>query len=72
VDGNIWTGSGAVAGMDMIAHWLKENYGLDVLMAGAAGLDFEPRDVQGGLDTVLEQRHDKRGKRLSPHEFLTR
>jgi transcriptional regulator GlxA family with amidase domain len=72
VDGNIWTGSGAVAGMDMMAHWLKENYGLGVLTAGAAGLDFEPRDVQGGLDTVLEQRYDEGGKRLSPHEFLTR
>ncbi|KAK5464608.1 hypothetical protein LTS15_001170 [Exophiala xenobiotica] len=58
VDGNIWTGSGAVAGMDMIAHWIKEKYGLDVLTLGAAGLDYEPRDIEGRFDTVLEQSED--------------
>lgn len=26
VDGNIRTGSGAVSGMDMFAHWLEENF----------------------------------------------
>ena len=69
VDGNIWTGSGAVAGMDMFAHWIKENYGLDVLTLGAAGLDHEPRDIDGAFDTVLKQRYDASGKRLPAHVF---
>ncbi|KAJ9614067.1 hypothetical protein H2200_002203 [Cladophialophora chaetospira] len=69
VDGNIWTGSGAVAGMDMIAHWIKETYGLDVLTQGASGLDYEPRDIDGAYDTVLKQRYDASGKRLPAHVF---
>lgn len=52
VDGNIWTGSGAVAGMDMFAHWILVNFGRDVLVGGALGLDYEPRDVDGNF-TVL-------------------
>ncbi|KAL4905099.1 hypothetical protein BDW74DRAFT_19037 [Aspergillus multicolor] len=68
VDGNIWTGSGAVAGMDMVAHWIKENYGLDVLTEATRSLDFEPRDVDG-LFTVLPTRYDADGKRVSSHVF---
>lgn len=68
VDGNIWTGSGAVAGMDMVAFWIKENYGIDVLRAGAAVLDFEPRDVNGVLN-VFPLRHDAQGKQISTHIF---
>jgi len=68
VDGNIWTGSGAVAGMDMFAHWIQINYGLDVLTAGAMALDYEPRDING-LHTVLPQRHDGQGKQLPTHVF---
>ena len=68
VDGNIWTGSGAVAGMDMFSHWLKENYGLDVLMQGAAGIDYEPRDIDG-LFSVFPQRYDENGKHVSTHAF---
>ena len=71
VDGKFWTGSGAVAGMDMFAHWIKETYGLDVLTAGASGLDFEPRDIQGRFDTVLKQRYDNDGKRLPAHVLLS-
>ncbi|OCT46306.1 DJ-1/PfpI family protein [Cladophialophora carrionii] len=69
VDGNIWTGSGAVAGMDMLAHWIKVTYGLDVLTLGAMGLDYEPRDIDGAFDTVLKQRYDGSGKRLPAHVF---
>ncbi len=69
VDGNLWTGSGAVAGMDMFAHWIKENYGLDVVTQGSSGLDYEPRDRDGAFDTVLKQRYDARGKRLPAHVF---
>ncbi|KAK7755637.1 hypothetical protein SLS62_002247 [Diatrype stigma] len=68
VDGNIWTGSGAVAGMDMVAHWLKEHSGLDVLTYGAMGLDYEPRD-DDGLFNVLPKRYDSDGKQISTHVF---
>ncbi|KAI1290511.1 class I glutamine amidotransferase-like protein [Xylaria venustula] len=68
VDGNLWTGSGAVAGMDMVAHWIKEKYGFDVLTAGAQGLDYEPRDIDGLL-TVLPKRYDANGKQISTHVF---
>ncbi|KAK3074891.1 hypothetical protein LTR53_002281 [Teratosphaeriaceae sp. CCFEE 6253] len=52
VDGNIWTGGGAVAGMDMLAHWIKQSFGLEVLIVGAMGLDYEPRDI----DAVRRER----------------
>ncbi|KAK5743304.1 hypothetical protein LTR17_002782 [Elasticomyces elasticus] len=68
IDGNIWTASGAVAGMDMIAHWVKESFGLDVLIAGAMGLDYEPRDING-LHTVFPQRFDVNGKQISTTVF---
>ncbi|CAI7582759.1 unnamed protein product [Penicillium palitans] len=68
VDGNIWTGSGAVAGMDMVAHWIKENFGLDVLIQAGLSLDYEPRDVDG-LFNVLPQRYDSTGNKISTHVF---
>ncbi|KAI0197970.1 class I glutamine amidotransferase-like protein [Astrocystis sublimbata] len=68
VDGNIWTGSGAVAGMDMVAHWIQMNFGHDVLTAGALGLDYEPRDIDG-LFTVLPKRFDENGKQIPTHVF---
>ena len=68
VDGNVWTAGGAVTGMDMVAHWLDENYGRDVLLLSTMGLDFEPRDVNGVLN-VLPQRFDKSGKQISTHVF---
>ncbi|KAL3455336.1 putative thij/pfpi [Aspergillus heterothallicus] len=71
IDGNIWTGSGAVAGMDMVAHWVKENFGLEVLTAACLSLDYEPRD-QDGLFTVLPARFDEKGNRVSTHVFPSR
>lgn len=68
VDGNIWTGSGAVAAMDMVAHWLKENYGLPVLVQAASTLDYEPRDADG-LFNVLPQRYGTTGVKISTHVF---
>lgn len=68
VDGNIWTGGGAVAGMDMFAHWFKENWGFDLLLQGAKGLDYEPRDIDG-LFKVFPQRFDEDGKLLSTLEL---
>ena len=68
VDGNIWTGSGAVAGMDMVAHWIKENFGLEILTPAGLSLDYEPRDADG-LFNVLPQRYDSAGKKISTHVF---
>ncbi|KAJ6113862.1 class I glutamine amidotransferase-like protein [Penicillium sp. IBT 18751x] len=68
IDDNIWTGSGAVAGMDMVAHWIKETFGLDVLIQAALSLDYEPRDVDG-LFNVLPQRYDSAGNKVSTHVF---
>ncbi|CCT72585.1 uncharacterized protein FFB20_01397 [Fusarium fujikuroi] len=68
IDGNIWTGSGAVAAMDMVAYWLKENYGLPVLVQAASTLDYEPRDSDG-LFCVLPQRCDSKGEKTSTHVF---
>jgi transcriptional regulator GlxA family with amidase domain len=45
VDGNIWTAGGACAGMDMMAHWVAQNYDADIVKIGLATLDFEPRDI---------------------------
>lgn len=55
VDGNIWTAGGAAAGMDMVAHWVKEKFGPDVLHVGAAILDFEPRDIDGRHGVVVQR-----------------
>ncbi|KPM41436.1 hypothetical protein AK830_g5121 [Neonectria ditissima] len=68
VDGNIWTGGGAVAGMDMFAHWLKESFGSDVLTQGASILDYEPRDINGILN-VIPQRFNESGRQISTHVF---
>ncbi|KAI8712768.1 DJ-1 protein-PfpI domain-containing protein [Fusarium sp. LHS14.1] len=68
VDGNIWTGGGAVAGMDMVSHWIIENYGSDVLTHGGSMLDFEPRDIQG-VQNVLPKRYDESGNQLFTHAF---
>lgn len=54
-EGNIWTAGGACAGMDMMAHWVIEKYGMELAKFGFEGLDFEPRDVNGGL--VLPRQH---------------
>jgi transcriptional regulator GlxA family with amidase domain len=55
VDGNICTSGGACAGMDMFAHWVIENYGLELAKVGLESLDFEPRDINGGL--LLPRQH---------------
>ncbi|KFZ23450.1 hypothetical protein V502_02063 [Pseudogymnoascus sp. VKM F-4520 (FW-2644)] len=47
VDRNIWTAGGAVAGMDMLAYWVMENYPVELGRFSHAGLDYEPRDVNG-------------------------
>ncbi|EFQ35992.1 DJ-1/PfpI family protein [Colletotrichum graminicola] len=68
VDDNLWTAAGAVAGMDMTAHWLKENYGQEVFILSTMGLDFEPRDVNGVLN-VIPLRFDAKGRQISTHVF---
>ncbi|GJC78227.1 isonitrile hydratase [Colletotrichum liriopes] len=68
VDGNVWTAAGAVAGMDMTTHWLKMNYGQEVLTLATMGLDFEPRDVNGVLN-VIPKRYDSAGNQITTHIF---
>ncbi|KAF4634786.1 hypothetical protein G7Y89_g3312 [Cudoniella acicularis] len=48
-EGNIWTAGGACAGMDMMAHWVVENYGMEIAKIAFGLLDFQPRDVQRKL-----------------------
>lgn len=54
-DGKIWTAGGACAGMDMMAHWVIENLGMDLAKLTFHGLDYEPRDITG--NRVLPQQH---------------
>lgn len=68
VDGNIWTAAGAVKGMDMAAHWLKETYGNDIFIFSTSGLDHEPKEADG-LTDVLPKRLDANGKQLPTHIF---
>ena len=46
VDGKMWTAGGACAGMDMMAHFVMEKYGMDVAGVGFEALDYQPRDVE--------------------------
>ncbi|KAF7563551.1 hypothetical protein G7046_g566 [Stylonectria norvegica] len=68
VDKNIWTAAGAVAGMDMTSHWLKQEFGNDVFTISAMGLDFEPRNIHGILD-VIPKRYNADGEQISSHIF---
>jgi transcriptional regulator GlxA family with amidase domain len=68
VDGNIWTAGGALAGMDMVAHWIKERHPQDAFTMSMQSLDFEPRDVNGSLGAV-PLRYDAAGKQIASHDF---
>ncbi|KAL4962176.1 class I glutamine amidotransferase-like protein [Aspergillus stella-maris] len=68
VDGNIWTAGGAIAGMDMVAFWIQQEFGFDVMEMASRQLDFEPRG-QGGLFDVLPGRFDDEGRRVATHVF---
>jgi transcriptional regulator GlxA family with amidase domain len=68
VDGNLWTATGAITGMDMIAHWIQQNYGKEVMIQGASGLDFEPRHIDGTFG-VLGEREDDSGKKTNGHIY---
>lgn len=41
----IWTASGAVAGMDMIAQWYREATSPEVVNYSTSLLEYEPRDI---------------------------
>tara|TARA_R110002003_G_scaffold1035_16_gene22183 strand:- start:2419 stop:3135 length:717 start_codon:yes stop_codon:yes gene_type:complete len=68
IDGNIWTGGGVIAGMDMFAHWLEKTYGKDVMIAAAMQLDYEPRDING-MTGVIPLRYDASGKQIPTTVF---
>lgn len=55
IDGNFWTAGGACAGMDMMANWVIQNYGMEIAKLGFYALDYEPRDVDG--NRLLPQQH---------------
>lgn len=46
-DGRFWTASGAISGTDMVAHWVKEKCGEDILGLCTQALEYQPRDVDG-------------------------
>lgn len=52
----------------MFAHWLEENFGLDVIKQGSLFLDYETRDSDG-LFNVLSQRYDPTGRKISTDVF---
>ena len=68
IDGNIWTGGGAVAGMDMFAHWIEKKFGKDLLIASAINLDYEPRDING-IAGIIPFRYDASGKQIATNVF---
>lgn len=55
VDGDFWTAGGACAGMDMMATWVIQNYGMEVAKLAFRALDFEPRDIDG--NRMFPQQH---------------
>jgi transcriptional regulator GlxA family with amidase domain len=51
VDGNIWTASTACTGMDMIAHWLLDQCGLEITKLS---LDLLGHGLRGGDGKSVE------------------
>lgn len=47
IDGKLWTAGGAMAGMDMMAYWVMQNYGKELAKVAFTALDYAPRDVDG-------------------------
>lgn len=39
----------------MMAHWVIQNYGMEVAKLGFYAMDFEPRDING--NRLLPQQH---------------
>ena len=58
----------SVAGMDMFAYWLEKSFGKDVMIAGAMGMDYEPREINGMIG-VVPLRYDAEGKQISTTVF---
>lgn len=48
-----WTAAGAVAGMDMMAEWVKREFGEDLLNVSTMALEFGPRDVNAKPVSVM-------------------
>ncbi|EED14421.1 conserved hypothetical protein [Talaromyces stipitatus ATCC 10500] len=49
IDGNIWTANGACTGMDMFAHWLIQQCGLELAKYQFWTLNYAPRGIDGQL-----------------------
>lgn len=56
VDGKFWTAAGAVAGMDMMASWVQQTYGTDLLHFSTMLLEYQPRDEDGRPVTFMNGR----------------
>ncbi len=54
--GKFWTAAGAGAGMDMIAEWIRQEFGQDLLNNSTMALEWQPRDVDGKAMTYMNGR----------------
>lgn len=55
-NGKFWTAAGAIAGMDMIAEWVRQEFSQDLLNISTMGLEWQPRDVNGKPVTYMNGR----------------
>jgi len=60
VDGNIWTGSGVSAGIDLVLAFVEEVYGADVAEQIAIGIEYD-RHVDPSYDPFADIWKDKTG-----------
>ena len=51
-----WTATGAGAGMDMMAEWIRQEFGQDLLNNSTMALEWQPRDVDGKAMTYMNGR----------------
>ncbi|KAK5939793.1 hypothetical protein PMZ80_008175 [Knufia obscura] len=55
-NGKYWTAAGAIAGMDMMAEWIRREFGQDLLYISTMALEWQPRDVDGKPMTCMNGR----------------
>ena len=55
-NGKFWTAAGAGAGMDMMAEWIRQEFGQDLLNISTMALEWQPRDVDGKPMTYMNGR----------------
>ena len=55
-NGKFWTSAGAGAGMDMMAEWVRQEFGQHLLNSSTMALEWQPRDVDGKAMTYMNGR----------------